>query len=143
MLTRLEPGWDTYRAEPPTRAALGATLRTIEALSLFLRAHTEAWREIHLGPSLERGAEFEWRTRGKEMQIWIDADGQLSMMRFIGDGDCIDGEDGIQLEPPALATYVNWMLALGGERWRGLIWRRSSYAASTFRSGSMMSTGTG
>jgi len=72
-LAGLKPGWNSYNAKPPTRAAL----RT--ARKLMRRLPESLLRHVVVVPTVRGGIQFEWSLNNHDCELVILADGSLEI----------------------------------------------------------------
>jgi hypothetical protein len=110
-LEALRPGWDSYSAPPPSKAAIE---RLAEILQTVVQDATvsDILANIHIGPSLDGGALLAWKNRGRTLEIEIDPSGNIEVSRLPDD----DAKDiATKAVVDGLGEYVEWLSR--GSRW--------------------------
>jgi hypothetical protein len=64
-LARLEPGWDTYDAQPIAPAAISAARRFLDGLD-----------HPSVVPTSDGGVQVEWHVNGVDVEVLFDAGGR-------------------------------------------------------------------
>jgi len=72
-LAKLKPGWNSYNAKPPTRAALRTARKFVERLPESLLRH------IIIVPTVRGGIQFEWSLNNHDCELVILPDGSLEV----------------------------------------------------------------
>lgn len=86
-LARLESGWDSYGAHPPTRAALDGALQFARRVErLYWHSAGDRVRPASISPLPTGGIELEWQTSDDLIAVDIGPDGRKGYLRKGGSG---------------------------------------------------------
>lgn len=95
-MSRMADGWDGYRAPKPSLRAQVRALRLLDEIAAALVCFGSDWSGLSLVPTLDGGMQFEWRRKGKDLEIWIYADGRTTALRSTDDEESDLPEHGVK-----------------------------------------------
>jgi len=97
-LSRLQPGWDSYGAEPPSERAIFVAAGLLAAVEESLAAIlTEKIQPYVIAPLNHGGVQIEWRAPKRVLEVEIGPQGHLGYLLAVGEGENrqFDEADGV------------------------------------------------
>ena len=86
-ISRLEPNWDSYGADPITKTAIERALELLNHLrQLMAGVVGEAYLPLNIAPIADGGVQLEWQHQNRQLEIEIAADGTMSSFTVEGRG---------------------------------------------------------
>jgi hypothetical protein len=107
----LQPNWDSYGAEPPSTSAIRTARLVLDDLViLYARRFGEKALPFWASPLPSGGVQLEWRAPTAELEVEVDAKGQLAFLLQRGHGTEAKYEEGEDASLKDVASLLGQVL---------------------------------
>jgi hypothetical protein len=87
-LANLEPDWDGYEGQPPSRQAVAlAGCLVAGAWDRFGAQYDERVQPYEIMPIADGGLQLEWRGSAERLHLNVGPDGRISFLHVVGHGE--------------------------------------------------------